>query len=69
MSAVQHYHVAYHWEIGGKMVGQSQHMHVVASGSDYASLKTAVVTNGGKSYPNATFVVEQAKNEGPIATQ
>lgn len=69
MSTVNHYHVLYHFEIGGKKVGQEDNIHIVAADSTFATLSTSIGTTAAKKYPNATLVIDGVKNVGPSATQ
>ncbi len=63
MAVLNHYHVIYHFEIGGKPITDG-HIMVACADNSPATIKTAVTVTAGKSYPGGTFVLDAVKNLG-----
>lgn len=55
MSQLNHYHVVYQWLVGGKPIAGPENIHVACADSNPSTIKTAVTTTAGKSYPGGTF--------------
>ena len=73
MSVVNHYRVVYHFEVGGKKTGPVEYFtdNVIAAASDYASLKTILVTNNGRGagagLNGNTLVIDNIEQKGGSA--
>ena len=65
MASVNTYRVLYHWERNNVRVSAQQMEYCQAAGPGYDLLRTAIVTNGGKSHGNGvTFVIDAVNNVG-----
>jgi hypothetical protein len=66
MASINTYKVQYHWENPtGVKISPVEVAYCQAAGQDYASLKAAIVTAGGKSHvTSSVFVVDSVQTVG-----
>ena len=64
MTTTNAYDVIYHYEVGGKGSGSSEHVQVAAADASFAAISTAIKNSTQYKASMGTLVIDNIKNIG-----